>query len=199
MWSFPLPITLQIKCSTINIAWRGLHDLALWTSPASSLSSSLMRQVLPSLCLVLSHSVLSHSLQPHGLQPTGSSIHGNSPGKSTGVGCHALLQGIFPTQGSNPGLPHFKQILYWLSSPGRPYWTSRSYLRPFHKVSLLLEMLVLHSHYPPNFKSQLKCYFLKEISLTSSLSQFSLYITTHNWLYLPHVSCFPRTNSEAPQ
>ena len=31
---------------------------------------------------------------------------GNSPGKNTGVDYHALLQGIFPTQGSNPGLPH---------------------------------------------------------------------------------------------
>ena len=40
-----------------------------------------------------------------------SSVHGNSPGKNTGVGCHALLQGIFPTQGSNPGLPHCRWIL----------------------------------------------------------------------------------------
>ena len=32
----------------------------------------------------------------------GSSVHGDSPGKNTGVGCHALLQGIFPTQGLNP-------------------------------------------------------------------------------------------------
>ena len=37
------------------------------------------------------------------------------PGKSTGVGCHCLLQGIFPTQGSNPGLPHCRQRLYRLS------------------------------------------------------------------------------------
>ena len=36
--------------------------------------------------------------------PLGSSVHGISPGKNTGVGCYALLQGIFPTQGSNPGL-----------------------------------------------------------------------------------------------
>ena len=36
-------------------------------------------------------------------------------GKSTGVGCHFLLQGIFPTQGSNPGLPHCRQTLYCLS------------------------------------------------------------------------------------
>ena len=36
--------------------------------------------------------------------PPGSSVHGDSPGKNTGVGCHAPLQGIFPTQRSNPGL-----------------------------------------------------------------------------------------------
>ena len=50
----------------------------------------------------------------------GSSVHGDSPGKNTRVGCHALLQGIFPIQGSNPGLPHCGQILYCLSHQGRP-------------------------------------------------------------------------------
>ena len=39
----------------------------------------------------------------------------DSPGKNTGVGCHALLQGIFLTQGSNPGLLHCRQILYCLN------------------------------------------------------------------------------------
>ena len=48
--------------------------------------------------------------------PPGSSVHGDSPGKNSGVGCHALLQGIFPTQGSNPGLPHCQLILYHLKS-----------------------------------------------------------------------------------
>ena len=52
--------------------------------------------------------------------PPGSSVHGDSPGKNTGVGCHALLQGIFPTQGSNPGLPHCWWILYCLSREGSP-------------------------------------------------------------------------------
>ena len=47
--------------------------------------------------------------------PPGSSVHGDSPSKNTGVGCHALLQGIFSTQGLNPGPPHCKQILYSLS------------------------------------------------------------------------------------
>ena len=42
----------------------------------------------------------------------------NSPGKNTGVGCHSLLHGIFPTQGSNPGLPHCRKILYHLSHQG---------------------------------------------------------------------------------
>ena len=51
---------------------------------------------------------------------TGSSVHGDSPGKSTGVGCHALLQWIFPTQGSNLDLWHCWQILYCLSHQGNP-------------------------------------------------------------------------------
>ena len=42
--------------------------------------------------------------------PPGSSVHGDSPGKNLGVGCHALLQGIFPTQEPNSGLPHCRQI-----------------------------------------------------------------------------------------
>ena len=42
----------------------------------------------------------------------------NLPGKNTGVGCHSLLQGIFPTQGSNPGLLHCSWILYHLSHQG---------------------------------------------------------------------------------
>ena len=41
------------------------------------------------------------------------------PGQNTGVGCHFLLQGIFPTQGSNPGLPHCRQALYHLSHQGK--------------------------------------------------------------------------------
>ena len=52
--------------------------------------------------------------------PPGSSAHGDSPGKNTGVGCHALFQGIFPTQELNPRLPHCGRILYHLSHQGRP-------------------------------------------------------------------------------
>ena len=49
---------------------------------------------------------------PMDCNPPGSSVPGDSPDKDIGVGFHALLQGIFPTQGSNPGLLHCRQILY---------------------------------------------------------------------------------------
>jgi hypothetical protein len=48
----------------------------------------------------------------------GFSVHGDFPGKNTGVGSHVLLQGIFPTQGSNPGLSHCRQILFPSEPPG---------------------------------------------------------------------------------
>ena len=62
-----------------------------------------------------SSSVMSDSLPPHGLYNPWSSA-----GQNTRVGSLSLLQGIFPTQGSNPGLPHCGQILYQLSHKGSP-------------------------------------------------------------------------------
>ena len=70
-----------------------------------------LRQSRPTLC------------NPMDCSPPGSSVHGDSPGKNSEVSCHALLQGIFPTQGSNPRLLH---LLYWqagslpLAPPGKP-------------------------------------------------------------------------------
>ena len=57
---------------------------------------------------------------PIDCSPPGSSVYGDSPGKNTGVNCHGLLQGIFLTQGSNPGLPHCRWIFYHLSHQGSP-------------------------------------------------------------------------------
>ena len=48
-------------------------------------------------------------------------LHGDSPGKNIGVGCHALLQGIFLTQELNPGLQHCSQVLYHLIHQGSPH------------------------------------------------------------------------------
>ena len=56
----------------------------------------------------------SRSVVPHSLRPW------SSPGQNTGVGSLSLLQGIFPNQGSNPGLPHCRWILYQLSHKGSP-------------------------------------------------------------------------------
>ena len=58
---------------------------------------------------------MSNSLQPHGLYSPW-----NSPDQNTGVDSLSLLQGIFPNQGSIPGLPHCRQVLYQLSHRGSP-------------------------------------------------------------------------------
>ena len=63
------------------------------------------------LCLVAQSCVWLFATPWTVCSPPGSSVHGDSPGKNAGVGCHALLQGIFPTQVSNPGLPHCRWIL----------------------------------------------------------------------------------------
>ena len=60
---------------------------------------------------------------PMDCSQSGSSVLRDSPGNNTAVGYHALLQRIFPTQGSNPGLPHCRWILYWLSHQGSPLGT----------------------------------------------------------------------------
>ena len=82
------------------------------------------------LCLESeSRLVMSDSLQLHRLYSPW-----NSPGQNTGMGCLSLHQGIFPTQGSNPGLPHCGQILYQLSRKGSPRileWVAY----PFSRVS----------------------------------------------------------------
>ena len=65
---------------------------------------AVVAQLCPTLC------------NPMDYSPPGSSVHGmDSPGKNTGEGSHSLLQRIFLTQGSNPGLLHPEQILYHLS------------------------------------------------------------------------------------
>ena len=61
---------------------------------------------------------MSDSLWPLGLYPARLPCPWNSPGKNNGMGWQSLLQGIFPTQGSNPGLLHCRWILYHLSQQG---------------------------------------------------------------------------------
>ena len=81
-------------------------------SPGSSTLSGTQRNKITQSCLTLCN--------PMGCSPPGSSVYGDSPGKNTGVGCHALHQGIFPTQGLNPDLPYCRQIPYHLSHQRSP-------------------------------------------------------------------------------
>ena len=79
------------------------------------------------VCVCESRSVVSASLRSHGLYSPW-----NSPGQNTGMGSLSLLQGIFPTQGSNPGLLHCRWILYQLSHKGSPRileWVAYSFSR----------------------------------------------------------------------
>ena len=73
----------------------------------------------------------------------------DSLGKNTGVGSLSLLQGIFPTQGSSPGLPHCRQILYHLSHQGNPRileWVAYPFSRDMTVVlsNLPASKLILH-------------------------------------------------------
>ena len=108
-----------------------LSDPMDCSPPGSSIHGTLQARVLEWVAIAFSNlfswtevkwsrSVVSHSLRPHGLEPTRLLGPWDFPGKSTGVGCHFLLQGIFPTQGSNPGLPRWRQMLYHLSYQGSP-------------------------------------------------------------------------------
>ena len=81
----------------------------------SRLANQLPSLKFPWTPLSGSRSVLSDSLRPHGLYNPW-----NSPGQNTGVGSLSLLQGIFPIQGSNPGLPHCRRIIYQLSHNRSP-------------------------------------------------------------------------------
>ena len=94
---------------------------------------------------------------PIDYSPPGSTVHGDSPGKNTELSCHALLQGIFPTQGSKPGLPHAGRLQS--EPPGKPKNTGMS------SLSLLKEIFpnegLLHCrqiHYQPSYQESPNLY-----------------------------------------
>ena len=98
-------------------AWKNVGTLLYILSYLSNVTKSspaipcmcLVTQLCPALCNPIDYSL------------PGSFVQGDSPGKNTGVGWHALLQGIFPSQGLNPGLPHCRPIPSHLSHQGSPY------------------------------------------------------------------------------
>ena len=99
-------IHLLSFCMCISCLWtHSIPGMSLGPHPSHAVLS-LVAQSCPTLC------------NPMDCSPPSSSVHEDSPGKNTGVGGHALLQVIFPTQGLNLGLPHCKWILYHLSHQG---------------------------------------------------------------------------------
>ena len=97
----PLRCTATVHLSLLTPHWAhfhfSLHTVLTWKSKS------------------VSRSVVSNSLQPQRLWPTRLLCPWTSPGKNTGVGCHSLLRGIFPTEGWNLHLLHCRQILHHLS------------------------------------------------------------------------------------
>jgi len=88
-----------------------------------------LAQLCPTLC------------DPMDCSPPGSSVHGDPSGKNTGVGCHSLLQGIFPTQGLNPGLPHYREVLYCLNNQGSPNnWISHTHEAQEMELCLIIRI-----------------------------------------------------------
>ena len=114
-------------CAAIHGVTRSRSRLSNWTEMYWSIkmiiSTFFCERKMPVLaCAVLclvAQSCWTFS-EPMDCSPPGSSAHGDSAGKNTGVGCHPLLQGIFPTQVWNPGLLHCRRILYHLSHQGSP-------------------------------------------------------------------------------
>ena len=103
----------------------------------------------------------------------GSSVHGNSPGKNTGVGCHALPQGISPTQGSNP---YLLCLLYWQvdSLPLAPSG------KPRHSVQI----------YPLSFSSWEK----ETVSVQNLKQKFCLFLPSLTREFCPKVHGLKLTN-----
>ena len=101
----PKKLTTRLEVTVINNN-RNFREIKIWlTSLISWFRFGCVRAKLFQLCLT--------PCDPMDCSPPDSSVHGDSPGKNTWVGCHALLQGIFPTQGFNP---HLLCLLHWQAS-----------------------------------------------------------------------------------
>ena len=148
------------------------------------------------MCACSFASLLSNSLQPYGLQPIRSLCPWDSPGKNTGMSCQALLQGIFPTQGSNP---YLLCLMHWqadsvvhqlqLGNPKRPatevpiiYLPKRKCFLRCNKVSIENKMFISSTFKTRSkfFKFQNKLYFhLQHQQLTSPASSLFTYLSTN--------------------
>ena len=113
--------TLNDKCSPMFIA-AFLIIQKIWKQPKCITTDEWIKNLWCVLCLVMQFCPTLWD-QMDCSQPA-SSVHRDSSGKNTEMYCYSLLEGIFPTQGSNTGLPHCRQILYHLSHQRtQKYWS----------------------------------------------------------------------------
>ena len=103
-----------LKSQTCMSDWIPQQNIIYGSSRKEKQQVSKWYHLIPSnFCVCLVTQLCQTLCDPIDWSPPDSSVHGDSPGKNTGVGCH-VLQGILPTQG-NSGLPHCRWILYSLS------------------------------------------------------------------------------------
>ena len=110
--------SIKLICCGPRIMWASLptHDLSeIRGQSLENWNTYIFISLGNRVCV---HSVVSNSLPCHGRKPTRLFCPWDFPGKNTGVGSHSLLQELFPTQGSNLGLLHCRQILHHLSHQG---------------------------------------------------------------------------------
>ena len=137
---------LYVACGPVVLNWTG-DDLA----PPGDICPFL-ETIWPSHWgLGVSHSVVSNYLQLHGLYSPRLLCPWYSPGKSTGVGSYSLFPEIFPTQKSNPGLLHCRQILYmWATRDAHSWGRGWCYchLEAFGHFMMLLNTQQCTGHSP---------------------------------------------------
>ena len=119
-----LPSVLKMRCERRSFSWTHQCQFTINGGKKNTYKGTTQRQVggrmiVHSLCPCKGQSFCHVQLiatlwTVQVLRPW------DSPGKNTGVGSHPLLQGIFPTQGLNSGLPHCRQTLYHLCHQGSP-------------------------------------------------------------------------------
>ena len=140
----------------------------------------------------VSRSVVPDSLRPHGLQPIRLFCPWDLPGKDTGVGCHLLLQGIFPTQGSNLHLLHCGQIIYrWAT---REALLSLRFQLKYHFLRQAYSMTILTKYLPLLLSSQCNhlfsfkaiitiCKYTKNVLITLSIQTKSFKWIKNQWMH----------------
>ena len=113
---------------------------------------------------------------------------GSSPGKNTG--CHFLLQGTFPTQGSNPGLLHCRQTLYPLSHQGS---------LQFQSVGKQINVFIILVWQPEYFYCVISRYYFRlektEIVDREGLFYDYVYTISHVWFFANPMDCSPPSSS----